>query len=101
MEPRFESGASASQESGRPVYRGDEALPLAEVCRRFGVKRSTFYEREALGYWKAHGLIELPRLAVGRGKRLFSAASVDRVIRHGGSLRSAAASPRVRSHVTR
>lgn len=68
-----------------PRLTPDEALPLAEVCRRLSIGVRTFYTRDAAGYWGRYGLVELPRPAGStRGaKRRFSAASVDRLIRGG------------------
>ena len=64
----------------------DRALPLADVCRRLGMSRGQFYGAEQDGYWTRYGLVELPR-RTAKGKRRFSAASLDRLIRLGAHAR--------------
>ena len=73
-----------------PRQAGPErAVTLQQVCARLQIGVRTFYTREALGYWKRHGLIELPRPdGQTRGaKRLFSETSLDRLIAGGGRVR--------------
>lgn len=59
----------------------DEAIPLIETARRLGFGRDTFYRLEREGWLAKWGVVEVPRAP--RGKRRFSAASVDRAIRGG------------------
>lgn len=64
----------------------DVAIDLAELCRRLDIAERTFYRRDAYGFWRIKGIVELPRpLGQTRGcPRQFSSASVDRYIRNGG-----------------